>query len=123
MSSLLNKADREGLEARIAGYVAGVAGVAAAYWKKMDYNYADPPKFEVEPGARYVKIVRVEQPNKSCTVKSSSRGVHSFIDRRNGDILKAASWKAPAKHPRGNIYEEDYGLKSAGVSCHGVRYM
>lgn len=27
-----------------------------------------------------------------------------FIDLRNGDILKSAGWKTPAKHARGNIF-------------------
>lgn len=47
-------------------------------------------------GQRYAKLVSV-QPG---SVGGSS---HSFIDLTNGDILKAASWKAPAKHARGNI--------------------
>jgi hypothetical protein len=47
--------------------------------------------------------------------------VHSFVDKSNGDVLKAASWKAPAKHARGNIYAADFG-KSA-ISAYGANYL
>ena len=58
-------------------------------------------KFSVNKGRRYMKVVR--------------RGsVHCFVDRTNGDVLKAASWNAPAKHARGNIFDEDNGLGSMG---------
>ncbi len=40
--------------------------------------------------------------------------VHSFIDMETGDVLMAASFKAPAKHARGNIYDEHNGLKNMG---------
>jgi len=56
----------------------------------------------VEEGKAYYKIV---------TRSGSSRSVHSFIVKENGpkfkrgDILKAASWNAPAKNQaRGNIF-------------------
>jgi len=37
-----------------------------------------------------------------------------FIDKATGDVLKAASWAAPAKHSRGNIFDESNGLGSIG---------
>lgn len=56
---------------------------------------------EVEQGSKYLKIV---------TNNGTQRTVHSFICRkangkfREGDILKAASWAAPAKNfARGNV--------------------
>lgn len=59
---------------------------------------------EVWPGKKYLKVV-VSRPG--------SRSVHSFIvtedDKqfKKGDILKAASWNAPAKNKaRGNILGE-----------------
>ena len=64
-----------------------------------------------EEGRRYVKIIRVD----------SQRSVYGFIDKTNGDVLKAASWKAPAKHARGNIYAEDNGLGCCGQ--YGVAYL
>lgn len=37
-----------------------------------------------------------------------------FIDKTNGDVLKPASWSAPAKHARGNIFDNSNGLKYVG---------
>jgi hypothetical protein len=38
-----------------------------------------------------------------------------------GDILKAASWKAPAKHARGNVFDGNWGIGSVGV--YGPAYL
>lgn len=43
-----------------------------------------------------------------------------FVDLENGDILKAASWKAPAKHARGNVLRAD---RMRSVSTYGVNYL
>ena len=54
-------------------------------------NYPDsscPVKFETKIGKKYIKIIQV------------NGGVHAFIDKNTGEVYKAASWKAPAKHVR-----------------------
>jgi hypothetical protein len=35
----------------------------------------------------------------------------AFIDTTNGDVLKPAGYKGPAKHARGNIFDEFGGLR------------
>lgn len=62
-------------------------------------NKYDPLTFQVNK--KYIRIV-------------SDGSVHCFIDRTNGDVLKAAGWKAPAKHARGNIFDDKNGLGSMG---------
>jgi hypothetical protein len=47
--------------------------------------------------------------------------VHCFVDVTNGDILKAVSWKAPAKGARGNVLT--YGEVSEAVSAYGANYL
>lgn len=61
---------------------------------------------EVQEGSKYIKIIQ-------------NRSVHSFIVKKDngkfktGDILKAASWAAPAKNfKRGNILTGDFGTTS-----------
>jgi hypothetical protein len=54
-----------------------------------------------EEGPKYVRLV-VES--------GGSRSAYGFIEKASGDILKAESWKKPAKHARGSIYAADYGL-------------
>jgi len=39
----------------------------------------------------------------------------------NGDVLKSASWRAPAKHARGNIFDVWGGVK--WVSWTGLAYL
>lgn len=41
-------------------------------------------------------------------------GVHCFIDKETGDVLKAETWARPAKHARGNVLDEHNGLANMG---------
>ena len=51
---------------------------------------------EFDEGSKYVKIV---------SVSWGSRSVHSFVEKKTGDIWRAASWKAPARNfARGNVF-------------------
>ena len=50
------------------------------------------------PGKRYVRIVMSARGHRS---------VHAFYDIKNGDVLKAAGWKAPAKIVRFNLLDTD----------------
>ena len=59
-------------------------------------------------GRKYFKIINGDS-------------VYCFVNKQNGDILKAASWAAPAKHARGNIFDEDTGL--AAVGPYGANYL
>jgi hypothetical protein len=69
-------------------------------------------------GGRYIKIVRETLHLPTGTV--NSRSAHCFIDRTNGDVLKTASWAAPAKGARGNIADDKNGLGRMG--CYGAGY-
>ena len=85
-------------------------------WSPIDRNNMDAIQLEVamkmtkefdegltvEEGKVYLKVI---------TRSGSSRSVHSFIVKQDGpkfkrgDILKSASWNAPAKNQaRGNIF-------------------
>ena len=64
-------------------------------------------------GRKYVRIVVVD----SSGVAGS---VHCFINKENGDVLKAAGWTTPAKGARGNIYDDNNGL--ARMSPYGAGY-
>lgn len=45
----------------------------------------------------------------------------AFINKDNGDVLKPASFKTPAKHARGNIFDEYNGMKY--VTAYGPAYL
>ena len=69
---------------------------------------------EVTMGPKYLKVIR-------CSGKSKS--VAAFINRENGDIMKAASWNAPAKHARGNIFDEMGGMGAITSDGCYINYM
>ena len=74
---------------------------------KLHARYAD--SITVEPGTSFDKLV--------SNMSNGQRSVHSFVAKKDkttkslgtvkvGDIMKAASWKQPAKHARGNIFDD-----------------
>lgn len=93
----------ERFDERLVEFVRGVQAMAA-----------EGVIIETVPGRRYVKLVERDD-------SIQLRCVHCFVDRKNGDVLKAATWRAPAKHARGNIFNEDRGL--GGVTRHGAKYL
>ena len=51
-------------------------------------------EFIVESGRKYHKIIMDI---------NGSRSIHAFVDKKTGEVYKAASFKAPAKHVRFNL--------------------
>lgn len=87
-------------------------GVVAMYADYMDKTFPTNPRdvFELTYGKRYIKVVR----GLPVGDKIEHRSVWGFVDRTNGDVLKAAGWSKPAKHARGNIFDEHNGLSMVG---------
>lgn len=57
--------------------------------------------YSIINGRKYLKVVEANRDG-------SHRSVHAFIDKSNGDLIKAAGWKAPQRDKdglavRGNI--------------------
>mgnify|MGYP005830199853 CR=1 FL=1 len=67
-------------------------------------QYSWEQKLTVTKGRKYDKIISEDMHDEE---RRNSRRVWAFVDKTNGDILKPESWKKPAKHARGNIYEDD----------------
>ena len=81
---------------------------------KRNYPNLKPNLLITKPGKKYVKIISKAQ-------SGSGSSVWAFIVKETGDILKPASWKAPAKHARGNIFDQDNGTRS--VTAYGPGYL
>ncbi len=86
----------------------------------QDYNenfqdFAEKARELVQGGARkkfgydltYKKGRRYDKLIMLTGGRSNGRSVWGFVERSTGDILKAASWRAPAKTLRGNIFDPD----------------
>lgn len=92
----------ENFDKRLDSFVDGCNKIIVNYFKESNFVNLTPPKVEITKGGRkYAKLVR-------------DNSVHCFVNKSNGDILKAASYAAPAKHARGNIFAEDNGLDCMG---------
>lgn len=77
-------------------------------------------KFKAAVGEKYGKTMYAEHGRKFCKILRGS-DIYCFIDLTNGDVLMAATYRAPAKHARSNIFAADLGL--SGVSEYGANYL
>ena len=64
-------------------------------FKGKNNRKSDDYKFYIEEGRKYHKII--------METGAGSRSVHAFVDKKNGDLYKAASFKSPAKGVRFNL--------------------
>jgi hypothetical protein len=94
--------------------------------KNFDNSPLRIPQLRCVGGNRYLKFQVFDDWNREAqiasgvTPKESSRAF-AFIDVTNGDILKPATWRAPAKHARGNVFDDDYGMSH--MTPHGPEYL
>lgn len=79
-----------------------------------NFSNLTPGKLTVNEGRRYWKVV--------CTSDGGSgqAGVYAFVDKNDGAVYKPATWRAPAKHARGNVSEEKI---SHFMTSHGPVYL
>lgn len=85
------------------------------YFKNCYEIAGDIYNFSYRVGGKNIKVI-MEDKNGGY-----SKSVHSFISLETGDIFKPASWNAPAKGKRGNIYDEDGGRKA--LTRYGIIYL
>ena len=87
----------------------------------INENYATkyptliPSLLEMSDGRRYIRIDSIADGGRG------QRSVWAFIDKKTGDILRAAGYKAPAKHARGNLFDAQGGLGS--LTPYGPKYL
>jgi len=68
---------------------------------KIVSGTANLDKFRYYQGKKYLKVVREEYDERNDRWRDTT--VHSFVDKKTGEVYKPASWKAPAKHVRFNF--------------------
>lgn len=100
------------IKAQIQKYVELVQGLNDENHRVNEFHDFMKITISAEFGKKNARIVRADQ---------SSRSVHTFIDMTNGNILKAAGWKAPAPNGvRGNIFNENCDIQF--VNHYGANY-
>lgn len=84
----------------------------------------------IPPGGRkFLRVVRWDTDGQGNVLMSTpddegntypvGKGVHCFISKETGDILKADGWKKPARHARGNIFTSP----TEGMNSTGAQYL
>ena len=102
-------------ETAMTSFFEGCKAIMEENYNRTDYPEELRETLVMSYGNRYA---RLDRARKSDMTPSS---VHVFVDVKNGDVLKAASVKAPAKHARGNIFSADNGLGC--MSAYGAAYL
>ena len=74
-----------------------------------------PSRLEMSDGRRYIRVDKVENCGRG------NRTVYAFVDKATGDVLRAATYKAPAKHARGNLFDSLQGTEM--LTPYGVAYL
>jgi len=98
---------QENFETSLEAWLVNAQKVIEDAHKRRGYSF-ECSSLEMMRGRRYVRVVRVDS--------GDQRSAHCFIDRTNGDVLKPAGWKGPAKNfARGNIYTKSLGVSEFGA--------
>jgi|HubBroStandDraft_4_1064222.scaffolds.fasta_scaffold03931_18 hypothetical protein len=111
MSTTIYSAD---VRARIPAFLAAAQALVDAYFARNFPNTVPPTLSQDGNGASYQRIVSRDK----CSEHGSA---YCFIDLATGDVLKADSFKRPAKTARSNIFATDAGV--SGVGPHGAKYL
>ncbi len=83
---------------RLNQFIANLNEMYRQHYAEKGYN-PPSPVFTYQTGSKNIKIVE--------NSVIGGRSVYCFIEKDTGNILKAASWKAPAKGARGSIWNDD----------------
>ena len=95
-------------------FIAVVENKYSEYMKQFP-NLVDRDTFKTTEGKKYIKVISVGRQT----------SVYCFIDKSNGNILKANSFNSPHKTPRGNINSDTNGLEALHPTSHYycIRYL
>lgn len=107
----------KGFEKALAHFVSSLQEMVDKHFEGSLKNLK-PNQISIDPGGK--KYVRIVSTTVHSDGSNGQRSVHCFVNKENGDILMAATWKAPAKHPRGNIYQPN---AMDAVTVHGAKYL
>lgn len=97
-------------EVSFANFLTKLQAMRAAYYQKTFSNLT-VPTLEIKRGSKFLRVFSNNGTQSHC---------YCFVELATGDIYKPATYKAPAKHARGNIYGED---PLQGCNPHGIEYL
>lgn len=100
-----------------AAFATFLEGCKAIHKKHLETCFADNPEFITREAG---KEWRADHGKVRVRIVHDG-SAYCFVDYATGNVLKTDGWKKPAKHARGNIYDEFNGLKTMGP--YGAAYM
>jgi len=95
---------------QIEKFRASLENMLVQYYTEQ-FAVLESPTVEISMGKRFARIIKK---------RGSNMDAYGFIDLKNGDLLKSASWKVPAMHARGNIFADNM---LAGCGPYGMAYL
>lgn len=107
----------ENIQDRINAFVAYANQLSIEHWNEQHFTYSNPPRRRADYLSEKWCRILVQEERQGLYVDTS---VYAFICLKDnqtkalgvlkaGDIHKAATFKAPAKHARGNVFFPDFG--------------
>jgi hypothetical protein len=95
-------------EQKVEAFLAEVNAAKDEYNTANGFTFIKGERVQVAGGTKYLKLETVEANSRVSRVWgfiSTVDGTLHGAPVKVGDLLKAATWKAPAKHARGNILD------------------
>lgn len=111
------------LKERIAELVKVADAKNAEYYARQGFTFESPPKHTADYiSDKWCRIVTngTHQRSVYCFVALQDNYTKALGTVKAGDIHKAAGWKAPAKHARGNVFQENFAVC---LTEHGAVYL
>jgi len=106
-------------ETQIAQLLQAFSDDYASWNEAAGCNQLDPPQYILESGRSYDKILKVDRTQ--CVVGFVCKKDNPKKGFVEGDILKAASYNAPATNfTRGNIFNLEKAVANGAISWAGV---
>ena len=73
-------------------------------YAKLGMTHRTSLDLSLKPGRKFIKVVEGTRVWGFIAIVD---GTHKGVPMLKGDILKAATWRAPAKHSRGSIFDKE----------------
>jgi hypothetical protein len=100
------------LTTRINDFVAKADEITANYWIRSGFTHSPAPTHQADYiSNKWVRVVTIERGQSSSVyafIALQDFSTKSLGNIKTGDIHKAATYKAPAKHARGSVFTPDF---------------
>ena len=73
-------------------------------YAKLNMTHRTSLDLSLKVGRKFIKVV---EGSRVWGFVAKVDGTHKGVPMLKGDILKAATWSAPAKHSRGSIFDSE----------------